>query len=162
MSRPRNPVLNWLEGFRPGPSTTRSREWLRAAAGAASGILLSGLLCQQLFGLEVALYLMGPLGASAVLLFGVSSGALAQPWSLLGSYLVAALVATACGLLLDHSLASACLAVGLSLMLMFPLRCLHPPGGAVALCVVLAGPALDEMGFGVLLPVLCNAICLLL
>ena len=78
------------------------------------------------------------------------------------SYLVAALVATACGLLLDHSLASACLAVGLSLMLMFPLRCLHPPGGAVALCVVLAGPALGEMGFGVLLPVLCNAICLLL
>lgn len=163
MSRIRIPnrFLNWLEGFRPGPSNIRRREWLRAAVGAALGILVSGVVCQQLFGNEVALYLMGPLGASAVLLFGVSSGALAQPWSLVGSYTVATLVAAATGQLLDHSLASACLAVGLSLALMYPLRCLHPPGGAVALCVVLAGPVLTDMGFAVLLPVMSNAVCLL-
>lgn len=108
------------------------------------------------------LCLIGPLGASAVLLFGVSSGALAQPWSLVGSYLVATLVAMAAGQLLNHSLGSACLAAGLSLVLMFPLRCLHPPGGAMALCVVLAGPTLGDMGLAVLLPVLSNAGCLLL
>src|SRR5690606_4730673 len=144
--------LNWLERFRPGPSNIRRREWLRAAVGAALGILATALVCQQVFGNEVALYLMGPLGASAVLLFGVSSGALAQPWSLVGSYLTAALVASATVQLLDHSLLSACLAVGVSLALMYPLRCLHPPGGAVALCVVLAGPVLTDMGFAVLLP----------
>ncbi|MEB3733900.1 CBS domain-containing protein [Halopseudomonas pachastrellae] len=40
----------------------------------------------------------------------------------------------------------AALAVALSLIAMFALRCLHPPGGAVALCVVLAGPGAAGAG----------------
>jgi CBS domain-containing membrane protein len=156
------PFINWLEGFLPGPLSARRQEWPRAAIGAACGILIAALVCQQLFGTPVMRSIIGPLGASAVLLFGVSSGALAQPWSLFGSYTLATLVATATGHLLDHSLASACLAAGLSLVLMYPLRCLHPPGGAMALCVVLAGPTLADLGPAVLLPVWTHAGCLLL
>ncbi|WP_238474314.1 HPP family protein [Pseudomonas cavernicola] len=152
---------SWFASFVPSALNTRPKEWLRAAFGAALGVLLSALVCRQVFGSEVALHLMGPLGASAILLFAVSSGALAQPWSIVGSYLTATVVALLMVHFFGRSLGSASLAVGISLALMCPLRCLHPPGGAVALCVVLAGPAMVNMGFMLLYPVLLNALCLL-
>ena len=120
---------------------TRPREWLRATCGAAIGLFVSVWVCQLMFGAAVATLLIGPVGASAILLFSVPSGALAQPWSICGGYLVSAVVATLVAQLGGHSLEMAALAVALSLIAMFALRCLHPPGGAVALCVVLAGPA---------------------
>ncbi|MCY1293264.1 inosine-5'-monophosphate dehydrogenase [compost metagenome] len=161
MTQSSSSLRNWLHGFVPHPLTTRPREWLRAGLGGALGVLLSTWLCFQLFGAEVAGHLVGPLGASAILLFAVSSGALAQPWSIVGSYLVAVLVAVPVVQFCGASLASAGLAVGLALALMCPLRCLHPPGGAVALCVVLGGPDLQALGLAVLYPVGLNALCLL-
>lgn len=161
MTQNRSAFLGWLHSFRPLPSNTRPREWLRAALGAIFGVLLSTLACQQFFGNEIAQHLLGPLGASAFLLFAVSSGAMAQPWSILGSYLTATLVALLMVRLLGQTLTAACLAVGVSLLLMCLLRCLHPPAGAVALGVVLATPAMLAMGVSVLLPVMLNALCLL-
>lgn len=128
----------WCIAFLPGAPHTRPREWLRAAFGASLGFVFTTWLCSQLFGAQLAVHFSGPLAASAVLLFAVSSGALAQPWSILGSYLCATLVGVLVGHLLDHSLLGAALAIGLSLLLMCPLRCLHPPGGAIAFCVVFA------------------------
>ena len=74
-------LARWL----PAAINTRPAEWSRAAIGMALGTLFSVWLCAQMYGLEVAMHLLGPLGASAVLLFAVSSGALAQPWSIIGS-----------------------------------------------------------------------------
>lgn len=132
---------SWLSAFLPDSLHTRPREWSRAALGAAIGFLFSTWVCSQLFGLHMAVHFSGPLAASAVLLFAVSSGALAQPWSILGSYLCACAVALAVSHFIDHSLAGAALALGLSLLLMCPLRCLHPPAGAIAFCMVFATPA---------------------
>ncbi|UVE16711.1 HPP family protein [Pseudomonas sp. LS44] len=154
-------LANWLHSFNPPAMNTRPREWLRAGLGAALGVLLSTWVCYQLFGAPVAAHLVGPLGASAILLFAVSSGALAQPWSIVGSYLVATLVALALVQVGGASLVTASLAVGVALALMCPLRCLHPPGGAVAFCVAMGGPDLAEMGLQVLAPVMLNALCLL-
>ncbi|MEH6566590.1 MAG: HPP family protein [Halopseudomonas sp.] len=148
-------------GIIPALSNTRPREWLRAAFGASLGVLFSVWLCQEVFGLPVALLLIGPLGASAILLFAVPSGALAQPWSILGSYLLAAVVATAVAHYGGHTLSMAALATGITLLAMFVLRCVHPPGGAVALGVVLAGPALQGLGEMAILPVMLNAAALL-
>lgn len=133
---------------------TRPVEWARAALGAALGVLVPLLLCGQLFGQEVALALLGPLGASAVLLFAVPSGALSQPWSILGSCLSATLVAMAVGLLNLPMLATLLLALGGTLLAMCALRCLHPPGAALALVLAQGHPALAALGFGVLAPVL--------
>lgn len=149
-----------LAGFLPPASHTRPLEWGRAALGAPLGVLCAALLCSRLFGLPVALSLLGPVGASAILLFAVSSGALSQPWSIVGGYLTAALVAVAAVQALGHGLAAACLALAATLLLMYLLRCLHPPGAAVALCVVLA-PALSGQGLGVLAPVMLYALSLL-
>jgi len=41
---------------------------------------------------------------------------------------------------------AACLAASLAIYAMFAMRCLHPPGGAVALTTVLGGPAVHAMG----------------
>ncbi|KFX69596.1 hypothetical protein TMS3_0108725 [Pseudomonas taeanensis MS-3] len=153
--------LSWFSSFLPPALSTRPKEWVRAALGASLGILLSALLCRQLFGSEITLQLIGPLGASAILLFAVPSGPLAQPWSIVGSYFTATLVALAMVHFFSPSVTSASLAVGISLVLMCPLRCLHPPGGAVALCVMLGGPSTLDMGVMLLYPVLLNALCLL-
>lgn len=140
---------------------TRPAEWGRAALGAALGVLAPLLLCSQLYGQELALSLLGPLGASAVLLFAVASGALSQPWSILGSYLSAALVATAVGLGHFPILVAVPLALGGVLLAMCALRCLHPPGAALAVCLVQGHPAITALGFGVLAPVLLGAAGLL-
>ncbi|SDS68992.1 HPP family protein [Pseudomonas oryzae] len=145
----------------PPVQHTRPMEWLRAALGAALGTLVPLLLCGLLFGQEVALCLLGPLGASAVLLFAVASGALSQPWSILGSYLCAALVAIVVGLLHLPALATLLLALGGALLAMYALRCLHPPAAAVALSLAQGHPTLAGMGFAALAPVLLCAGALL-
>lgn len=140
---------------------TRPGEWLRVACGCFLGMLISLLLCLQLFPEQLLMYLFGPLAASSVLLFAVSSGALAQPWSFLVGYLVSSLVAVSLGHWLGYSLTHACIAVGLSVLLMSLLRCLHPPAGAVALCVHLSGAAVQQHGFGLVVPIISAATCLL-
>ncbi|MGF6208550.1 HPP family protein [Pseudomonas frederiksbergensis] len=151
-------LARWL----PAAIHTRPSEWSRAAIGMSLGTLFSVWLCSQVFGIEVAQHLIGPLGASAVLLFAVSSGALAQPWSILGGYLSAGVVALLVAHVLGRTLGSACLAAGMALMLMCWLRCLHPPAGALALLLVLADPATIALDWKALGPVMLSASAMLL
>jgi len=138
----------------PAAINTRPSEWSRAAIGMSLGTMFSVWLCSQVFGMPVAQHLIGPLGASAVLLFAVSSGALAQPWSILGGYLSAGVVALLVAHVLGRTLGSACLAAGMALILMCWLRCLHPPAGALALLLVLADPATIALDWKALGPVM--------
>ena len=151
----------WISRLLPASTHTRPTEWSRAAIGVSLGTLLSVWVCSLFFGLPVAMHLIGPLGASAVLLFAVSSGALAQPWSILGGYFCATLVSLVVVYFLGRNLNSACLAVGVSLIAMCLLRCLHPPAGALSLLVVLADPASASLGWAVLEPVMLAAACML-
>lgn len=152
----------WISRLLPAATHTRPTEWSRAAIGVSLGTLFSVWVCSLIFGLPVALHLIGPLGASAVLLFAVSSGALAQPWSIVGGYFFATLVSLAVVHFFGRGLDSACLAVGLALIVMCLLRCLHPPAGALALLVVLADPDSANLGWGMLAPVMLSAVCMLL
>ncbi|MNB90517.1 HPP family protein [Pseudomonas sp. ACN5] len=151
-------LARWL----PVAINTRPTEWSRAAIGMALGTLLSVWLCSQVFGIEVAQHLIGPLGASAVLLFAVSSGALAQPWSILGGYLCAGVIALLVAHVLGRTLGSACLAAGMAVLLMCWLRCLHPPAGALALTLVLADPVTIAMDWKAIEPVMLSAATMLL
>lgn len=97
-----------------------------------------------------------------MLLFAVPSSPLAQPWSIVGGNLISALIGVACATWLGHSGLAAGLAGGLAIAAMFLLRCLHPPGGAVALTAVLGGAGITELGYQfVLYPVALNSILLL-
>ena len=151
---------NWFSRLLPAPLNIPPKEWLRAGVGALLGLFLAGFVCSLAFGPTVALHLLGPLAASAVLLFAVHSGALAQPWPFVGSYASA----TAVGLVLHHCFGSAlwvaALALGVAILLMCLLRCLHPPGGGVAVSVVLADSSLAAMGDQVFEPIMLNALVL--
>jgi CBS domain-containing membrane protein len=127
-----------FQDFLPRPMAVSNPERIRAAAGGAVGIAITAfisLAIAQQFGLF--LWLVAPLGASAVLVFAVPSSPLAQPWSVVGGNTVSAV----CGLLMCNLIpdpvVAAALAVGGAIGVMFAMRCLHPPGGAMALLVVL-------------------------
>ena len=82
-------------------------------------------------------HLLPALGASAVLLAALPGSPLSRPWALLAGSSLSALFAF---LVLQTGLPlywSAPLAAGGALLLMFGLRCLHPPGGAMAMWVLL-------------------------
>ncbi|MGJ7515899.1 HPP family protein [Pseudomonas baetica] len=151
-------LARWL----PAAINTRPSEWSRAAIGMAVGTLLSVWLCSQVYGIEVAQHLIGPLGASAVLLFAVSSGALAQPWSIVGGYLCAGVMGLLVAHVLGRTLGGACLAAGMAVILMCWLRCLHPPAGAVAATTVLADPTTVAMDWMALGPIMLTAVVMVL
>jgi CBS domain-containing membrane protein len=113
----------------------------RAACGAGLGLLIVGLLSRLgADGSAAALpWLVAPLGASAVLVFAVPASPLAQPWAVVGGNTVSALVGIACASWIADPAWAGALAVAVAIGLMFALRCLHPPGGAMALLVALSG-----------------------
>ncbi|MEE1888362.1 HPP family protein [Pseudomonas carassii] len=149
-----------LQRLLPAPLNIPPKEWLRAGLGALLGLFLAGYLCSLAYGPSIALHLLGPLAASAVLVFAVHSGPLAQPWPVLGSYALAGVV----GLAMRHGFGDglwvAAAALGVAILVMCLLRCLHPPGGGVAVSAVLADPGLVAMGDHLLEPVLLNALVL--
>ena len=154
----------WWRAFIPARTRIDGRERVRILVGALIGIFLTSLLCHLLGGAVFARlpWLMAPLGASAVLVFAVPAGPMAQPWAVVGGNTLSALVGIA-GVhgvhLLGSAEVAAALAVGSAMALMLALRCLHPPGGATALMVVLGG--IGDPSFA-LSPVLANSLLLVL
>lgn len=163
VTRPRWPAhaWAWLQSLRPARTRINARERWRIVVGAFLGILLAGGL-SHLAGdtaLAVLPWLVAPMGASAVLVFGVPSSPLAQPWSVVGGNTLSALVGIACARWLGPPELAAAAAVGTAIGLMLALRCLHPPGGASALMMVLGG--ITNPWFAVF-PVLLNSVLLAL
>lgn len=123
--------------------------WLRAAFGALGGIGIASFICRLWLGADAASlpYLVAPIGASAVLVFALPASPLAQPWPVLGGNTVSAFVGIlAFKLVPDPSLAAG-LAVAGAIAAMSLARCLHPPGGAVALTAVLGTSGIHAAGW---------------
>src|SRR3569623_400457 len=69
------------------------------------------------------------------------------------------LVVVACARYLPHPHLAAAVAVGLALLVMYYLHCLHPPGGATALNAVLGGTAVHDLSYQyVFAPVMLDAL----
>lgn len=149
-----------LQSLLPASLNIPPTHWLRAGVGALIGLFLAGWLTSLAYGPAIALHLLGPLAASAVLVFAVHSGPLAQPWPVLGSYALAGIVGLAMRDGFGPGLWVAAAALCASILVMCLLRCLHPPGGAVAVSAVLADPGLTALGDHLLEPVLLNALIL--
>jgi len=152
----------WLRTFVPMPIAANRRERLKSCIGALIGLFITEWICRHfLEGFNP--WFVAPMGASAVLLFAVPSSPLAQPWSIIGGNLVAATVGVACARWIPAPGLAAGVAVAVSIALMFQLRCVHPPSGAVAITAVFGGPAVQALGFGfVVVPVAINSMLLLL
>lgn len=139
-------LVTRLRALWPAPMAIGAREKWRACGGAALGIIvvaavasawLNGALAAQ-HGL-LALAIVAPIGASAVLVFAVPASPLAQPWSVVGGNTISALIGIACAKWIPDASLAAGVAVSLAIAAMMAARCLHPPGGAAALLMVIAG-----------------------
>ena len=143
----------WLHRLAPCAGPSSNRDWLRAVLGCGFALGLCMPLCAWLFGVDTMLRIGPPLAASALLAIAVPSSPLAQPWSLLGGNLVAALVGLLLGHWLGHSWPQASLSMVVAVLLMLGLRCLHPPSTAMAFSLAVGGPLVDQHLLHLLLPV---------
>ena len=142
--------------------TSHREKWL-SAAGAFIGILAVVYLSRLLVGDFPTPLIVASMGAAAVLVFAVPYGALPQPWPLLAGNTVSALIGVACAHWVAPLPISAAAAVGLSVLAMYYLRCLHPPGGASALFAVIGGSAVTGLNMEyAFVPVFINALFLML
>lgn len=154
----------WWRHFRPARTGINARERLRLVTGALLGIFFTGFLC------TLAApswppgwpWLVAPMGAAAVLVFAVPASPMAQPWPVIGGNTLSAVVGMAAAHVaqrLGSPELAAAIAVAAAIALMLALRCLHPPGGATALMMVLGG--MSDPRF-VAYPVLLNAVLLVM
>lgn len=137
----------FFRSFMPHSTPVTFAEKLRS--GLAGGVAIFGLAwaLHHLPQPEYPLLLLGSMAASAVLLFAVPHSPLAQPWNLIGGHLVSAVAGWSCSLLIGDPLIAAGVAVGSAIFLMYVLNCLHPPGAATALTLVLGAAQFQQMGW---------------
>jgi len=147
-------------GVQPRPATGRL---VHAFIGAVFGMFMTAFVMHRwAAGQAVSVpLLVAPMGASAVLLFGLPASPLAQPWAIIGGNTISAL----CGIFWAHVLSDSGMAAGLAvasaIVMMGAARCLHPPGGAVALTAVIGGPAIVAAGWRfAVMPVAVNCVLL--
>lgn len=127
----------WLRNFLPASVRIGYAEAVRISLGVALGLLITALLSRWWGESASGIWMVSSLGASAVLLFGMPASPLAQPWPVLVGTVLSALVGAGVQKLIPDTAIACAVAVGLSVMLMVPLRCMHPPGAGFAAYAVL-------------------------
>ena len=144
--------------FRPILAGATLRDRLIACFGALVGIATVGFLCRLMFGSSPQLpLLVAPVGASAVLLFAVPASPLAQPWPIIGGNVISAFTGILIARLIQDPILAAGTAVAVAIAVMSFARCLHPPGGAAALLMVITHTTQFHFAF---FPVLLNSLLL--
>ena len=147
-----------------GIETNKTSHFERFLSGATACL---ALVCVYYFSslflsLSDSLLVVASIGASAVLLFAIPHGALSQPWPFVIGHLISALIGISFYQAFGASFVTGAAAVGVSIIGMHYLRCLHPPGGSTALSCVIGGSSLHAMGYEFLLyPLLINLLVML-
>lgn len=153
-----------------GRNTTGHKEKIISGIGGAIGLLVVVFLGLELnhavnnyLNIEESLFIVASIAASAVLLFAVPHGALSQPWPVIGGHASSAFIGVSCSLYIPDQQLAIPIAVGGAVLVMYYLRCIHPPGGATALAAVVGGDAVQTLGyFYVLYPVVFSAVVIVL
>jgi len=141
-------ILEWVRKFIPDLPQLGRKERLRACLGAGLGIFFTAFFSISSSTPQVGqIWLLAPIGASAIILFTLPASPLAQPWSIVGGNLICALVGITCSRFIEGPLLCLSTAIFVALALMFVLRCIHPPSGAVALLTILGGDSVKDMGY---------------
>jgi CBS domain-containing membrane protein len=149
--------------FRPLIAGATLRDSLIACAGGGLAIMLTALLCSLVAPSPGVPVLIAAIGGSAALIFAVPSSPLAQPWPCIGGNMLSALVGVAAFHAVPEPTIAAGVAVAGSMIVMSLFRCLHPPGGAAALAVVIGGPTIHAAGLRfAFVPVAINSVAMVL
>ncbi len=155
-------MINIREFLGIRTTDTSHLEKIVSATGGFVSILAILLISQLSLPFDQGYLIVSSMGASAVLLFAVPHGQLSQPWPVFGGHLVSAIIGVACADIFTSTTLAACIAVSLSIAIMYYLRCIHPPGGATALTAVIGGDAIHALGYQfIITPVLLNTVVIL-
>jgi CBS-domain-containing membrane protein len=147
-----------------GIETNKTSHFERFLSGMTACLALVSVyyLSSLFLSLPDSLLVVASIGASAVLLFAIPHGALSQPWPFVTGHLISALIGIGFYQAFGASFVTGAAAVGVSIIGMHYLRCLHPPGGSTALSCVIGGSSIHAMGFEFLLyPLLINLLAML-
>ncbi len=137
-----------MKGGAKSPPGVGIAEVLWAFAGSTLAICLCGYLSLHYFEPRDLTLMVGPLGASAVLVYGAIRSPFAQPRNLVGGHVISGLVGVACFQFFGQTpWLAASLAVSLAIAAMLATKTVHPPGGATALIAVIGGPKVHALGF---------------
>ncbi len=137
----------WLRNFLPAPTRVGGKELLRMVVVVAALLALTGLVSRGWGQPHHIPWLFASMGASALLLISTPSSPMAQPWPVVGGSVLSGLSGAVAALLFQDPNVAAAVAVGLSVMVMMVMRCLHPPGAALAMWIALE----RSHGFDILL-----------
>ena len=129
----------WLRNFLPSAAHVNGRELARMVLGAIAILWLTGMASHQWGNHDHTPWLFAAMGASALLLIGTPSSPMAQPWPVIGGSLLSGLAGWLSLLVFADPLVAAAVGVGLAIMVMVVLRCLHPPGAALAMWMAIQG-----------------------
>lgn len=147
-------------GIESVPVTHKER--IVSGVGGFVGILGIFLVTNIFVPIGSAGLIVGSMGASAVLVFGVPHGPLSQPWNVFAGHLVSAIIGVSCAKYIPDLFIASSVAVGLAIGVMHYIRAIHPPGGATALSAVIGSAEVYELGYQfVLTPVMLNTIVIL-
>ncbi len=137
-----------MKGGAKSPPGVGLKEVFWSWFGAVTGIFICGYLSLKYFEPKDLTLITGPLGASAVLVFGTIKSPFAQPRNLIGGHVISGLAGVACHQLFGEStLVAAGLAVSLAIAAMLVTKTVHPPGGATALIAVIGDKRIHDLGF---------------
>jgi len=138
-------------------------EKFRSALAALVAIFLVGYVSSLFVSGSALPVMVASMGASAILLFAVSHSPFSQPWPLIGGNIIPAIIAVTCSHFVpDFAILASAISLGLSLFAMLIFRCVHPPGGAVALLPLIGSAKVQDFGYNfVLEPIGLNLLILL-
>lgn len=129
---------HWKRFFHVDATPMPPAERWRSALGALLYAAGAGTL---LYEYPVGhLWLLAPLGASAVILYALPHSPVAAPWAVLGGCFFGTICAFASLWLIPYPPLAAAFAVASSIWVMARLNCVHPPGGAMAFLMVISAP----------------------
>ncbi len=152
-------IRSFMPHGTPAPLAEKARSGLAGGVAILTLAWTLHLLPHQ----QYPILLLASMAASAVLLFAAPHSPFSQPWNLIVGHGVSAMAGWISYLWIADPLFAAGVAVGAAIFLMYVLNCLHPPGAATALALVLGASQFHPMGgHWVTLIVLANAGVLLL
>ncbi len=140
-------VKEFLVSFKPGFDPVSVTEKIRSGLAALTGILLLGLALRFWPQHGYPLIMLASMAAAAVLLYAAPHSPMAQPWPLIGGNLLSALIGWSCSLAIPDPVWAGACAVGAAVTAMHLAHCLHPPGAATALIMVLNATQFHEHGW---------------
>jgi CBS-domain-containing membrane protein len=138
-------LAKFFLSFRPHGTHTPLAEKLRSGLAGGTAILLLALALHYLPQNGYPPILLASMAASAVLLYASPHSPFSQPWNLIGGHFISALAGWLCILFVHDPVIAAGVAVGAAIFLMYILNCLHPPGAATALTLVLGAAQFQQM-----------------